>query len=157
MTTPRPMQRVCHRISCSALNSDDDGFTLIEVIVSFVIFAVVAGAATAAIIQALHASHQSQQRVVAAGVAQSFVADAIARANTISPVQGQTVNPNPIVGGNGANQEEFIVTRTITFINPPQSDTCAPGHLYSVSVTVAQAQTQKFLARSDAVIACPPA
>jgi prepilin-type N-terminal cleavage/methylation domain-containing protein len=155
MTAPRPMQRVCHRIRCATSETAESGFTLIEVIVSFVIFAVVAGAATAAIIEALHASHQTQQRVTAAGVAQSFVAQAIANANKIAPEQGKIVTPS--VGGNGASEEQFTVVRTITFINPPQSDTCAPGHLYNVNVIVKQAQSGQFLARSDAVIACPPA
>jgi prepilin-type N-terminal cleavage/methylation domain-containing protein len=155
MTTPRPLQRLCQRLRSSVSGSADAGFTLIEVIVSFVIFAVVAGASTTAIIQALNASHQTQQRVTAAGVAQSFVAQAIANAIRIAPVQGEVVTPS--VGGDGAGEEQFTVVRTITFINPPQSDTCAPGHLYNVNVVVKQAQTGHFLTRSDAVIACPPA
>src|SRR6266568_3823769 len=93
MTTPQWIQRVCHRMGHGTTKSDESGFTLLEVIVSFAIFAIVAASAATAIYKAVHASHLNQQRTNAAGVAQSVIADAIAKANlnTVLPEQGKTI------------------------------------------------------------------
>lgn len=135
--------------------SSDDGFTLLEVMVSFVIFAAVMGGAMYGIVSALRASHGSQQRVAAANVAQSFIADAQSKAaSTAVEVDKQTVAGS----GNsaGVSREEFLVHRWITF-SPAGATQCSPGATFTVSVTVDQRQTGKFLARSDSVVACPPA
>jgi prepilin-type N-terminal cleavage/methylation domain-containing protein len=155
MTTPHWMQRVCHRIGYDAMSSDDSGFSLVEVIVSFAIFAIVAASAATAIYKAVQASHLSQQRTNAAGVAQSVIANAIAQANLnrVVPEAGRTILSNVGDGGSAA-EEQFTVVRTITF---DSGDTCSPGKLFTTSVVVSQTQTGRFLARSDSVIACPPA
>lgn len=124
----------------------DAGFSLLEVIVSFVIFAVVAGSATAAIVSALRASHSSQQRVDAANVAQAFVAQTQA-----SP--GQIHQESNAAYTAQVKNEAFTVTRSIVFSNTGTS-TCTSGMYFTVHVTVNQAQTGRFLARSDTVVTC---
>lgn len=125
----------------------DAGFSLLEVIVSFVIFAVVAGSATAAIVSALRASHSSQQRVDAAQVALQFVSDAQRNPGSMVPESSKTF---PTVG---VKNEQFSVTRSIVFSNSGTT-TCTSGMYFTVHVTVNQAQTGKFLARSDTVVTC---
>jgi prepilin-type N-terminal cleavage/methylation domain-containing protein len=166
MTTPHWIQRVCHRMGYDTTGADDAGFTLLEVIVSFVIFAIVAASAATAIYRAVHASHLSQQRANASGVAQSVIADAIAKANLnqtvpeagkviLSTVGCINADPqHPQCPASSAAGEQFTVVRTITF---DAGTTCAPGKLFTVSVVVNQAQTGQFLARSDSRVACPPA
>lgn len=132
----------------------DAGFTVLEVLVSFVIFAVVATSATYGTIRALNASHDSQQRVDAANVAQAFIAQAISNATTIAPEQGRTVTSN-VGSGTTSAREEFTVIRWITFAQGQSS--CTPGTTFAVNVEVHQAQSGKFLARSDSFVACPPA
>lgn len=133
----------------------DDGFTVIEVIVSFVIFAIVAASAATAIYRAIHAAHLSQQRTDAAAIAQAVIADAIARANlgTVHPETDFAIQPN-VGDGTTADREDFTALRTITF---DQGDTCSPGTLFTVNVVVKQRQTGMTLARSDTRVACPPA
>ena len=131
-----------HRVT----DATDAGFSLLEVVVSFVIFAVVAGAATAAIVSALRASHGSQQRVDAAQVAQQFVAQ-----TQSNPAQMQPETNKSFTGQ--LKNEQFSVLRSIVFADP-NSTTCVSGSYFTVHVTVSQAQTGKFLARSDSVVTC---
>jgi prepilin-type N-terminal cleavage/methylation domain-containing protein len=150
------LNRRRHRINAAA---DDDGvdggFTLLEVVVSFAIFATVMGGAMYGITSALQASHGSQQRVAAANVAQSFIAQAQANAATIAvEVDKQTDASSGKT--TGVSKEEFIVHRWITF-GAGGATQCSVGTTFTVSVVVDQAQTGKFLARSDSVVACPPA
>lgn len=132
----------------------DVGFTLIEVLVAFAIFAIVSATAATAIYRSIRTSHLNQQRIDAAGVAQSFIAQAIALANknTVATEPGHPILST--VGTGGSAAEQLNVARTITF---DAGDTCAPGVLFTVDVVVTQAQTGQFLARSDTRIACPPA
>jgi type II secretory pathway pseudopilin PulG len=148
MTSRAVMQRV------AALRGDDAGFTLLEVVVSFTLFVIVAGGAMYGIVNALQASHTSQQRVDAANVAQSFIAAAQADAEKTSKEAGRQVLST--VGGGSAAEEQFTVVRWISFRNPDATQ-CSPGNTFTVNVVVSQAQTGKYLARSDSVIACPPA
>jgi len=140
--TPRPLGRVRHRLAGTARG--DDGFTLLEVVVSFVLFSIVAAGATTAIVSALQASHSSQQRVDAANVAQLFIATSLQNAQ--AAVNGSTTYPFP---GKG---EDFTVLRTVTFDNAATK--CSPGASFKVNVKVYQKQTNAFLARSDTVITC---
>jgi type II secretory pathway pseudopilin PulG len=155
MTTPHWFQRVCHRAGSGATDTSDAGFTLIEALVSFVIFATVATTAAMGINNALNASHVAQQRIDAADVAQFFISDAIRRANTIPPVEGKTILSNVSTkdssGQQHAQQEQFTVIETVRF----DVGSCNSGRLFTVNVEVHQAQTNRFLARSDARVACP--
>ena len=142
------LSAVRRRMALARAGSDatsDAGFTLIEVIVSFVLFAIVAGGATTGIVSALQASHSSQQRTDAADAAAQDLAQDIAayRAGTVPGNFSYTA---------GVSNEQFTVTRTVTFVG--SATACAPGASFHVHVDVKQQQTQKFLAQSDTVIAC---
>lgn len=139
---PRTLRRRIHDVC-----ADDAGFSLLEVVVSFVLFAIVASGATYAIVSALNASHTGQQRVDAANIAQSFIAQT--QTNT-SAVQSETARQ---VATSSLGSEKFTVLRWITFTTAGATQ-CSPGQTFSVSVTVSQQSTGTFLARSDSVIAC---
>ena len=131
----------------------DAGFTVLEALVSFVIFAVVATTASYGLVKAIEASHGSQQRVDAANVAQVFIAEAVRRAGEIAPAEGRTVYSG--VGpknATGKDAEGFTVVETIAYDTPGD---CNVGNLFWVHVIVKQEQTNKFLVRSDARVACP--
>jgi type II secretory pathway component PulJ len=134
----------------------DAGFTVLEALISFVIFAIVATTASYGLVKSIEASHASQQRVDAADVAQYFIADAIRRANTIPPVEGKTifsrVGGSDAAGNTNAAEEQFTVVETVAYDDP---GSCNSGTLFWVHVIVRQAQNSKFLARSDARVACP--
>ncbi|HEV7203941.1 MAG TPA: type II secretion system protein [Jatrophihabitans sp.] len=151
MTTTSLIRRIRDRIGPSGR---DGGFTLIEVIVAFAVFAIVSATAATAIYRSIRTSHLNQQRVDAAAVAQSLIAQAIALANknTVATEPGHPFLTT--VGTKGSAAEQLTAARTITF---DAGDTCAPGVLFTVSVVVTQAQSGQFLARSDTRIACPPA
>jgi Tfp pilus assembly protein PilV len=128
-----------------------------EVLISFAVFAVVMTSASVGMVNALQASHLSQQRVDAANVAQEYIAQTIAAASKVAPQSGLTTTPhvgNGNTGAGGAANEYFTVLQWITF---DSGNTCHPGALFTVNVEVHQEQTNQFLARSDARVACPPA
>jgi len=127
--------------------SADAGFSLIEVLVSFVLFATVASAATYGIVNALQTSHNGQERVDAANIAQSFIAQT--QTNT-SSVQTETARQ---VATSSLGSDTFTVLRWITFTTPGATQ-CSPGQTFTVSVTVSLQASGKFLARSDSVVAC---
>jgi Tfp pilus assembly protein PilV len=143
--TPRRVDRVRHQLVGAA--RDDDGFTVLEVMVSFVLFVIVSISATFAIMSALSASHASQKRVDAANVAQRFIADQQQNAQTA--VNGSNTYPASV------KNEDFSVQRTILFSDG--GTLCNPGGSYTVNVKVTQKQndgTYQLLARSDSVITC---
>lgn len=138
----------------------DGGFSILEVMISFTIFVTVAASAGVATVTALKAAHSSQQRIDAGAVAQTFIADAQAKAATIGPEGTSTSGRqfNATLGG-----EHFQVQRWITFVSvvndqltPTGGTQCSAGGLFSVNVAVYQQQAGKtvFLARSDSVISC---
>lgn len=146
-----------HRLAARLRTAQRDaGFTVLEALISFVVFAIVATTASYGLIKSIEASHASQQRVDAADVAQYFIGDAIRRANTIAPTEGRTIYSH--VGGSDASgsahaaEEQFTVVQTVTF---DTAGSCNSGTLFWVHVLVRQAQTNQFLARSDARVACP--
>lgn len=144
-TNSTPLQRLRRRFSdVTDPAGRDAGFTLIEVLVSFVLFVVVAAAATTAIVSSQNAAHIGQQRVDASNVAQSFIASV--QQNTQTSTNGTTTLTASVKG------EDFSVTRTIAFFYGATA--CNPGGSYKVSVEVRQKQTNTFLARSDTVITC---
>jgi prepilin-type N-terminal cleavage/methylation domain-containing protein len=143
--TPQPVRRIRHRVALAT--HLDDGFTLIEVLVSFVLFVIVSTSATFAIVAALHASHTSQQRIDASNVAQRFMADQ--QQNAQRAVNGSATYPASV------KNEDFNVQRTISFFYG--STQCNPGGSYAVNVEVSQMQKDgnyRLLARSDSVITC---
>lgn len=128
-------------------DAEDEGFTVLEVLVSFVLFVIVSLSATFAIVSALDASHTSQQRVDAANVAQVFIADQ--QQNAQRAANGSTTYPASV------KNEDFSVKRTILFYYGGTA--CNPGGSYAVNVEVTQKQkdgTYRLLARSDSVITC---
>ena len=138
---------------------DDAGFTILEAIVSFTLFVTVMGSAIYGIVDALNASHGSQQRVDAANVAQAFVSQARLNPQQMSKEGGTSVLSAVGPGSNGnAAREEFTVVRYITFSAPDETK-CTPGSTFTVNVLVYQGSSTsgKYLARSDSVVACPPA
>ncbi len=145
LTTPSLTQRVWHRLGYVARDeARDAGFTLIEVIVSFIIFAVVSGAATTAIVKAIQSSHTSQQRIDAANIAQKYVTFT----GDMSAIKAGAQTPFV----DSVRNEQFTVKRTITFNGSATS--CSPGASFTVHVIVAQKQSNAFLARTDSVVAC---
>lgn len=153
------MSSFCSRIAHRVDRTDDAGFTLLEAIVSFLLFVIVMGGAIYGITNALDVSHTSQQRVDAANVAQAFVAQARSNPQQMSKEGGSSVLSavGPGTSGN-ASREEFTVVRYITFSAPDETQ-CTAGSTFTVNVLVYQgsATSGKFLARSDSVVACPPA
>jgi type II secretory pathway pseudopilin PulG len=144
-------QRIRRRLAAGA-DTLDAGFTLMEAIVSFMIFAIVSASATYAIINALNASHMSQQRVEAAQTAQVVIADAIRQAETIPEIPPPGITLNPYVGGSDAALEQFKVIEIVVY---DAGGSCTTGTMFTVNVEVYQKQSDKFLARSDARVACP--
>lgn len=144
--TPHLTQRLKHRFGClRRAEGRDAGFTLIEVVVSFVLFATVIGGATTGIVNSLQAAHGTQQRADAANLAQQYVASA--RADTLSAKNGTTAF-SPSIGN-----ESFSVQRTIAF-DSGFSTCTVTGATFTVRVMVYQKTTGTFLARSDARVLC---
>jgi prepilin-type N-terminal cleavage/methylation domain-containing protein len=135
--------RIHRRVRATA--DGDGGFTLLEVIVSFVLFAIVAAGATTGIVAALNASHSSQQRVDASNLGQQDLALALAAYRSGTMPQASTYT-------SGVTNEQFTITRTVTLTGGATA--CAPGGSFTVHVEVRQKQTTTFLAQTDTVIAC---
>lgn len=132
----------------------DAGFTVLEALISFVVFAIVASSASYGLVKAIAASHASQQRVDAADVAQFILGNVLRTANTQTPHEGTS---HPAVGdtstsGAYASDEEFTATETVVFDTP---GSCNTGTAFWVHIVVRQRQTNAFLARTDARVACP--
>jgi type II secretory pathway pseudopilin PulG len=152
LRTPQCWRQVCHRARYAAngaSSSNDGGFSLLEVVVSFSLFAIVAGGATTGIVSALQAAHTSQQRIDAANMAQrdlALVSSAYSNGSGVGaiPVQANYVQT--------VGSESFSVVRTVAMQG--SATACSPGQSFRIGVQVSQQQTGKFLARTDTVIAC---
>jgi type II secretory pathway pseudopilin PulG len=143
---PHLMPRLWHRIGQAVRDEGrENGFTVLEVVVSFMLFAFVAGAATTGVVSSLKASHESQQRVDAADVAQYYVDQA--RTDTTLPTKYPSRTYMTTVGN-----ETFEVQRTLAFDGGATQ--CGTGVTYVVQVKVLQANSRQFLARSDARVSC---
>lgn len=139
-----------------AVTADDAGFSLLEVLVSFVLFSIVAAVAMSAIVSALNTTHSSQQRVDAANVAQSFLASM--QANPSSALTGTTSTVNGVTTytstfSASVTNEQFSVQRTASVTS---RSTCTHGVPITVSITasIVAKNTTTMLARSDSVITC---
>jgi len=145
-----------HRLARMRDAQRDAGFTVLEALISFVVFAIVATTASYGLVKAIDASHASQQRVDAADVAQFILGNVIRTANTVAPEEGKTIFSHVGDSSDGgptyASDEEFTAVQTIVF---DSAGSCNTGTLFWVHIVVRQAQTDQFLARSDARVACP--
>lgn len=125
----------------------DEGFSLLEVVVSFTLFAAVAASATTGIVRALDGAHNSQQRTDAANIAQQEIASDIAAYQQTGQVPVSNANLSASV-----SKEQFTVSRTVAFVGAASS--CTAGASFTIHVEVRQQQTSSFLAQSDTVVAC---
>lgn len=123
----------------------DGGFTVLEVVVSFVLFAVVSTAATTAVVNATKTSHGTQQRVQAAGLAQQDIAQSVAAYQTGTMPKNTTYTA-------AAGAESFAVTREVAFVG--SATACTSGNAFSVHVEVRPRSSAGVLAQSDTVVAC---
>ena len=118
------------------MKESDDGFTLIEVIVSLTLFVLVAGAATFAIISSIRASDVTNQRVAAGQVAQQE----LDRVRALGPNPVVSARPLPTGSATSADGVTFTVT---VIASPTWSTPCyigtAPvtGGFRNLEVTVA--------------------
>ena len=123
----------------------DAGFTILEIMVAFTIFTAICASATVAVVNALNAAHGNQQRIDAANVAQSILAQTQALAE--AQRNGTTSSTATV-----RQSETFVWQRTIQFGGTATQ--CSPGASFTVHLLVYQQQTNKFMARTDSVIAC---
>lgn len=120
----------------------DDGFALLEVLVSFVLFAIVSASATVAIANSITISNTTRNRVTATGLAQAAITKA--RADTASLMAA----PTSTTTANG-----YTVTRTAT-VPVISGIRCPAGQTMPVTVTVTWPTNGIRSVRIDTVIAC---
>ncbi len=149
--SPRPVGALCHRLS-RVTRDGDDGFTLVEVIVAFVIFMVVAGGATFTVLGGLQSSRATHSQVSGTNVAQQEIerARSMPRASlTATP----TATTTTVLGS-----EKYTSTRTISYL--PNGASCPTGiatdapHKIAVTVTVTWPSSKGKTIRMDTVLAC---
>ena len=155
MPSPSPLTRFTHRLRTAG--TGDDGFTLTEVIVSFVIFAIVATAATVAVVNGTKSTQLTNSRVTAANVAQQALQQAQAM-----PRAALTAAPStsPTVGTAQYTVNGFAVARTIGYLSGTASASSCPTtidasakHEITVHVVVTPAIGGRSVSM-DTVIAC---
>ena len=134
----------------------DEGFTLIEVIVSLALFVLVAGAATFAIISSIRASDVTNQRVAAGQVAQQELNRVIA----LGP--NPVASARPLAVGTATSTEGVTFTVTVA-ASPTWTTPCyigtAPvtGGFRNLEVTVALPGGRISPVVMDTRIACSAA
>ena len=119
--------------------AEDDGFTLIEVVVSIALFAILSASVGLILTGNIRSSRLTQQRVAAANVAQSLLA-AIKPGGTFPASLPATVNG-------------YVVRVNAN----PATSTCTVGTTRAVSIVVYAPNSSGSgtpLARSDSVVAC---
>lgn len=127
------------------LAGDDGGFTVVEVVVAFLLFAIVGTAAIAAVVNATKTSHMTQQRIQAADLAQQDIAQSVAayEAGTLPSSTTYTAT---------SGSESFTVTRTVAFVG--SATACSSGNAFTVHVQVTPKTGGGTGAKSDTEIAC---
>ena len=140
-TVRHHLQRTSARIRYA--RNEDSGFTLLEVVVSFVLFAIIAASATAAIANSISTSSSTNNRVAATNLAQQTIAKDRADHATLK------ASPNTVT-----TSGRYKITQTATI---PSSGgiSCPVG--YTIPLTVTVSWTDEHATRSvrmDTVIAC---
>ena len=129
-----------HRVGYA---TGDEGFTLLEVVVSFILFAIVAASATAAIANSISASNTTNNRVAATNLAQQAIAKARADHATLESSPNATTT-----SGN------YTIAQTAT-IPTSGSTTCPVGSTIPFTVIVSWKDGSATRSvRMDTVIAC---
>lgn len=134
-------QRACHRLG-NARN--DDGFTVLEVVVAMTIFVIVAVGAAGGVLNGIKASNSTTNRVGGANVAQSDLDQARVQP-TPSPTSYATNAPS---GGS------YTVTRTVTMPTPSGSTACPAGSEMTISVVVTGPGRSTSSVKMQTVVAC---
>ena len=143
------MSNACARVR--AVRDGDAGFTLLEVVVSFVLFAIVALSATAAIANSVKASSATTNRVTAANIAQQVLAQARADQTALRATlgtQSAAVSPNP----------SFTAVQTTSLggsVAGTSATPCPVGDWINYTVTVSwKDHATGRSVRMDTVFAC---
>lgn len=147
-TTPHRIQRLWHRIGYRARGRHaDGGFTLLEVVVSFVIFAIVSTAAVLAIANGMQTSGYTSDRIQAANVAQAALQQA--RANPSAVI----ATPTPTASTTSVGNNVYTVRRSAT-VPTAGGTSCPAGSAMPVTVVVTWSNGGGRQVRMDTVIAC---
>jgi len=131
----------------------DEGFTLIEVIVSLALFVLVAGAATFAIISSIRASDVTNQRVAAGQVAQQE----LDRVRSLGP--NPAVSARPLTTGTATTSDGRRYTVTVE-ATPVWTTPCfigsvpGAGGFRDIAVSVTLAGSRISAVKMDTRIAC---
>lgn len=123
---------------------DDEGFTLIEAVVSIAIFAIVATAATFAIVSSARAASATELRVVAGHIAEQQLDRVV--------LLGADPTPAPQSGTIASEDRDFEVVFAAT---PDYGTTCDGYRDVSVTVSTVASGESLVTARLDTRIACP--
>lgn len=124
----------------------DEGFTLVETVVSIALFAVIATAATFAIVSSVRAAEATELRVAAGHVAEQQLARIVALG-----AEPAATPETPDVSGDGR-------TYTVDLVADPAYDQpCVDGvRDIAVIVTAAPDSSRPVSARLDTRLACEP-
>jgi len=130
--------------------SADDGFSLLEVMVSFVLFVIVASAASAAVANGIRTSDSTTRRVQATQVAQQDIEKARSIKASLVSAAGY---PLTVAVGN----RSFTVTRTVSWSTGsscPTTPTAGVEYYVNVTDVITWAGNSGRSVRMDTVLAC---